>query len=372
MFDVFVVGAADSTPAGISALANSLVEPLRMPVAVITKGLQDRKLCAGRELSQQDAQALVRQLRPLGAMTVIRPSGPADRTAQRAAPPPPPTAATLPPPVASPGPPVTDPFAPPPSGVHELSLASSEAAGGGNHFIPPPSSPDLGLALSARPDVPPPPPPSPPNHNAFAAEPDNEPRLELRMKPGPSSEAPPRPTGSTSLPGASALNLNRMSASSSASGLAIDQEVAAEAYRVRCHKHGLFYDSRKASGCAKCLERGRKLSAALEARSARFVLAEFDNSIKRAFVGLAIALVVGFIPAAYHAFRIGAGDIHRLRTEQEILSRKPATEEIVQQFEQLNGAVDSATTHATRTTGVVWIVVTGLAMAGWYRVTRET
>jgi hypothetical protein len=167
------------------------------------------------------------------------------------------------------------------------------------------------------------------------------------------------------------MNLNRMSATSSASGLSVDKAVAAEAYRVRCHKHGLLYDTRKASGCGKCMETGRKLSAAFEAKAAGIKIAHFDSAVKRAFAGLALALVIGFIPAAYHAFRIGARDIHRLRDEQEVLSRKPATEEILHQYEQLNTSVESAAGHATRTTGLVWLVVSGLALAGWYRVTTE-
>jgi hypothetical protein len=120
-----------------------------------------------------------------------------------------------------------------------------------------------------------------------------------------------------------------MAATSSASGLSVDKEVAAEAYRVRCHKHGLLYDSRKASGCGKCMDRGASCPPPSRPGTHGIKIADFDSAAKRAFVGLALALVIGFIPAAYHAFRVGARDIHRLRDEQEILSRKPATEEIV-------------------------------------------
>src|SRR5689334_10666803 len=75
-FDVFVVGATDPSPAGAQALANALSGRLGMPIAAITKGLSERKLCAGRSLVQQDAQGLVRELKPMGAMTVIRPAAP--------------------------------------------------------------------------------------------------------------------------------------------------------------------------------------------------------------------------------------------------------------------------------------------------------
>ena len=45
------------------------------------------------------------------------------------------------------------------------------------------------------------------------------------------------------------------------SGLAVDSDAAADAYRVRCPKHGLTFDTRKASGCAKCMAPGRRMSA---------------------------------------------------------------------------------------------------------------
>jgi hypothetical protein len=185
-----------------------------------------------------------------------------------------------------------------------------------------------------------------------------------------SAERPPS-TPAAAPPRASDVDLNGVAAGSPDSGLSVNNEVAAEAYRVRCHKHGLLYDSRKASGCGKCLDKGRKLSAHLEARAAGIKVASFDNGLKRAFAGLGLALVVGFIPAAYHAFRMGKRDIHRLRDEQEILSRKPATEELLQRFNELNTTVDNATDRATRTTGIVWLVVSGLTIAGWYRITTE-
>src|SRR5947207_10873862 len=124
-FDVFVVGAADGSAAGLQALASGLAGPLGMPAAAIAKALAERKLCAGKGLAQPDAQALVRDLKPMGAMTVIRPSSPADAPARPAAPPS--GRPVTPPPVRGPGPStltmgaaqsttIDDPFAPPPSG----------------------------------------------------------------------------------------------------------------------------------------------------------------------------------------------------------------------------------------------------------------
>jgi hypothetical protein len=381
-FDVFVVGATDPSPAGVAALTTALAGPLGMPGALITKGLSERKLCAGKGLVQADAQALVRELKALGANTLIRPTSPNDAPTRLAAPParpgaPPPRPAPPGPATQVSGPPtVNDPFAPPPSGPQELSLGSGPKSPipGDSTFAGPMSSPDLALSLNTGTGLPQPPPPV--GHDPFAGGPEVEdPRLELDVAPprpkAPVAEpAPPPARPSSSLPGASALNLNRMAASSSASGLSVDKAVAAEAYRVRCDKHGLLYDTRKASGCAKCMEKGRKLSAALEERNAPIRIADFtDSPAKRAFIGLAFALVVGFIPAAYHAFRMGAKDIHRLREEQELLSRKPATEEIVKRFHDLDVLVENQTSRSTRTTAILWMVVTGGTLVGWYRIT---
>ena len=175
---------------------------------------------------------------------------------------------------------------------------------------------------------------------------------------------------SGNLPGTSAMNAGRIAASTSGSGLAVDSAVQADAYRVRCPQHGLFYDTRKASGCRKCLEPGRKMSAAMEKKARGFKLLEIDdNPVKRAFIGIAIALVVGFIPAAYHALRVGSGDMRRIRAEQEVLSRKPATEEIVRQFEELDTSVGVSKSRSMRNTGLLWMVMTGGALIIWYRVT---
>jgi hypothetical protein len=389
-FDVFVVGATDPTPPGQAKLASALSGPLGMPGTLITKGLAERKLCAGKGLVQSDAQALVRELKALGANTVIRPTSPGDTPTRRSvAPtrpeaPPPPVRSAPPPPTAAmqtmAAPPTTidDPFAPPPSGPRALALDSGpkEAPPELDAFGPPPaSSADLGFAPGGTAGMAPTP---PVGRDPFAGGPEHEdPALELAVDPPAKpkvsstiSTEMARPSGSTSLPGASALNLSKMTASSSASGLSVDRAVAAEAYRVRCDKHGLLYDTRKASGCGKCLEKGRKLSAAIEEKATGVKIADFsDNPAKRAFIGLAFALVVGFIPAAYHAFRVGAKDIHRLRDEQEVLSRKPATEEIVRRFEELDGAVDNQATRSQRTTGIVWLVVAAGTLVGWYRVT---
>jgi hypothetical protein len=240
-------------------------------------------------------------------------------------------------------------------------------------FAPPPSSPDLGLGLglaaggrgSSPPASAPPPVASRPAGDKFVPREAHEPSLELDDSRGGSSQDLRRNTA-----GAAAMSAGRMTATSSGSGLAVDKDAAAEAYRIRCPTHGLFFDTRKASGCRKCLEPGRKMSADMEDEARGVKVADFENSpVKRAFMGLAIALVVGFIPAAYHSLRIGARELHRLRDEQEMLSRKPATEEIVRQFQELDTQVGEAKNKSMRNTGLLWVVVTGGTLIGWYRLT---
>jgi hypothetical protein len=150
----------------------------------------------------------------------------------------------------------------------------------------------------------------------------------------------------------------------------VDSNAEADAHRMRCPKHGLFFDNRKASGCAKCLEPGRKMGVAMAEKARGFKLIEFEDSpVKRAFIGLAIALVMGFIPAAYHALGMGSREMRRLREEQEMVSRRAATEEIARRFEELDATVGVTKSRYMRNTGLLWVVISGGALVGWYRLT---
>jgi hypothetical protein len=347
LFDVFVVGAAGGD-ASLPSLATVLAARLGITPTAATRGLKERKLRAAKQLDQTAAQNLLKELKSLGASALIRAA----------------TSTPVPAPAA------------PPSESAMASFSLAPLTGGSdnppmNLFAPPPSSAGIDLLTGLPPglssQVPstagaPARPPEGTSGARFAASADNEPSLDL--------EAAPARRPSASMAGAAGLNSSRVAASSSASGLAIDSDAATDAYRVRCGQHGLFFDTRKASGCAKCLAPGRKLSAQLEDRARKFMFADFDDDpVKRAFIGLAIALVLGFVPAAYHALRMGARDLHNLRAQQEILSRKPATEEISRQFEELNDVVKSGKSHAERNTALIWVVVTGGALVGWYRFT---
>ena len=94
-----------------------------------------------------------------------------------------------------------------------------------------------------------------------------------------------------------------------------------------------------------------------------------DQPAKRAFIGLAVAFLLGLLPAAYYAFGPGSADARELRVRQEVLSRQPGTEEILQQFDQLDEQVNRSRDRSLRNVALVWAATSVAAMAGWYKVT---
>ena len=140
---------------------------------------------------------------------------------------------------------------------------------------------------------------------------------------------------------------------------------------IRCSQHGLYYDKTKASGCRKCMAQARDQAGQFQSRNTELRVGGDlrKNPAKRAFVGLGFALFIGLLPAAYYAFGPGASAAKQCRVEQEILSRQPGTEEILQRFDELDTQVARHRDRAIRNTAIVWIAVTGIAMAGWYKVT---
>jgi len=73
LFDVFVVGATDPSTAGETRLAAALSAKHGVPLATVAKAISAKNLRAGQSLDQAQAQALVRHLQSIGAVTVIRP-----------------------------------------------------------------------------------------------------------------------------------------------------------------------------------------------------------------------------------------------------------------------------------------------------------
>jgi hypothetical protein len=141
---------------------------------------------------------------------------------------------------------------------------------------------------------------------------------------------------------------------------------------VRCAQHGLYYDKTKASGCRKCMSMAREVAMGFESRNAPASLkvANLRNQpAKRAFIGLAVAFLLGLLPAAYYAFGPGSADARELRVRQEVLSRQPGTEEIVHQFDELDEQVSRSRDRSLRNIALVWATTSIAAMAGWYKVT---
>jgi hypothetical protein len=359
LFDVFVVG-PEQAGADPAALAAALAGRLGIAAPAVIKGLTDRKLRAGRGLETGAAQHLVRDLRGLGALAMMRPAAATD------APPAPPR-----------------PAAPPADSGEEVSVGSlpsglslayrdkdtfeppapesAHTTPGADAFAPPGFAASPGLEMAS--DKPP-----RPGRPPAVQRPGEDAVLELDVGPRGSNDEFRRP--SSTVGGATGLNVSMIAATSSASGLAVEGRPTAEAYGVRCTKHGLFFDTRKASGCTKCLEPGRKMGAAMALKARGFKLIDLDDSpVKRAFLGLAIALAMGFIPAAYHALGVGSRELRRQRAEQEMLSRRPATEEIVRRFDELDLTVTTTKDRYARNTGIIWVLVTSSALFGWYRLT---
>ena len=83
LFDVFVVGSADPSPAGETRLASALSSKHGVPLATVAKAISAKNLRAGQSLEQAQAQALVRQLQVMGAVTVIRPAAGSPRASSQ-------------------------------------------------------------------------------------------------------------------------------------------------------------------------------------------------------------------------------------------------------------------------------------------------
>jgi hypothetical protein len=410
LFDVFVVGSSDPSAAGETRLAAALSARHGVPLPTVSKAIAAKNLRAGQSLEQGQAQALVRQLQAMGAVTVIRPatgraaspapspSGPPPRV-QAAAPPVVPSAfgggkpATPAPGSGWPGAPAAG--SPPlsagshpgaPSGFGMPSLRTSSAGDQFAPFGPPPqpvaspsgpqdpfgprraTTPVLGNSARPRPtpSVPTGRHPAEPSGSGLALDGPASPRLELARGDRESSED--EMGIARARPSTSAGSLREMDAGGD-SGVSVDEDPR-NLNLIRCVQHGLYYDKTKASGCRKCLSSAREMANKMTLESTPLRVGDLRRRpARRAFLGLAFALVLGFLPAAYYCFGPGSAEVRRLRVEQELLSRQPGTEEIMHRFDDLDGQVGEAHDRSSRNAAVVWIAVTGVAMLGWYKIT---
>ena len=426
LFDVFVVGSADPSPAGETRLASALSSKHSVPLATVAKAISAKNLRAGQSVEQTQAQALVRQLQVMGAVTVIRPAAGSPRASSQVlsaagrgtvAPPPPaismsradhPAAApatssspsalaaaapgfgpplVAPPdpasaggafaplqpgnlPGAQPGssrgssPPGSDPFAPRSAPTPGVAPPSS-----GTWLAPPPAGSPTGRSRAGT-RTPPPASqhPSPvPATDAFHADVSSSgPRLELAR--GDSTRPSDDVVQTRGTPSAGSL---RDIGATAASGVTMDEDPR-NLNLVRCAQHGLYYDKTKASGCRKCMSLAREVAMSFESRNAPASLKVAnlrDQPAKRAFIGLGVAVLLGLLPAAYYAFGPGAAEARELRVRQEVLSRQPGTEEILHQFDELDEQVNRSRDRSTRNIALVWAATSMAAMAGWYKVT---
>jgi hypothetical protein len=88
---------------------------------------------------------------------------------------------------------------------------------------------------------------------------------------------------------------------------------------------------------------------------------------KWAFLGLSFALFIGLLPASYYALGPGTTQAKHHRVEQEILSRQPGSEAILHRFDELEKQISDSRSRTLRNTGIVWLTVSGIAMAGWFK-----
>ena len=139
---------------------------------------------------------------------------------------------------------------------------------------------------------------------------------------------------------------------------------------VRCPIHGLSYNRDKSLGCLRCPDPARDQARAHEltrlAHSWRWSDVRRDP-VKRALAGLAFALLVGFIPAAYYTYGVSGGQVVRLRARQAELSQQPGTPPVLEEFDRLDAAVARVRHRGMIGSAVLWVLVSGLAGAGFYR-----
>ncbi|MEO8213997.1 MAG: hypothetical protein ABI560_12420 [Myxococcales bacterium] len=147
---------------------------------------------------------------------------------------------------------------------------------------------------------------------------------------------------------------------------------------TRCPIHGLSYNRRTASGCVRCLATARaqvrKLTAdgqvPFTAAASGAPSSLRHDPVRRAFWGLAVALLLGFVPAAYYARSINRREVDVLRAEQATLSARPATRDSLARFDALEAAVDQTRGRGAGRTLLIWLGVGGVTALVWFRATR--
>jgi hypothetical protein len=154
---------------------------------------------------------------------------------------------------------------------------------------------------------------------------------------------------------------------------------------VRCPIHGLAYNRRTASGCVRCMAPARAQAKQMQAKhledgfpvpvSARAATdrgsppAWLSTPARRAFLGLAVALLLGFLPAVIYARTSVRNEISALRARQVEISTAPAERAAVAQaqFDDLDAAVNAVQRAGAGKTLLIWLAVTAATGAAWSR-----
>jgi len=151
-----------------------------------------------------------------------------------------------------------------------------------------------------------------------------------------------------------------------AAARAVAPKKSGRASHVRCPVHGLHYNPDQASGCVRCLADARMRSnQLLESGVVRLrggadaSLVEGGWSVRTAFVGLAVGVLLGLWPAAYYVRRVVADDVSHMREEQRQLGTASPTREQLMRFDLLDASVESTRRRAVGTTVLIWSAIAG-------------
>jgi len=419
-YDVFVVGARDPNPVAQMHLAAKLAEHFHAPAVQIAQAISGRNLRAGQSMDEAQARILCEQLANFGAVTELRPAvgGRSNTgvhpTTQVA---PTPTMAGAPGTRAGYAPRTLGGAAPPPASVQPQTMGmglaplglSNQTMGSGSNALGgsvPRTTAGTNPALVGRDPFAPPPDDRMPStqvagsptgmlaasgtmasamgrggpsggRDAFAPGTDDLPKLELavgrgppRQHPADSDEMMPPKPAQPSFGHDGGGGLSKLSAESAESGVELGAD---KIHMVRCAEHGLYYDKRTASACRKCLAPARERAAMMGKKGGPSVVGKAmklrDDPVRHAFYGLAIALLIGLLPAAFHALAVGNPEVASLRAEQGKLSSQIGTEKTVAQYHDLDKQVRERHDANFRITALIWILGGGLGVFAWHKIT---
>jgi hypothetical protein len=91
------------------------------------------------------------------------------------------------------------------------------------------------------------------------------------------------------------------------------------------------------------------------------------DPLKRALAGLVFALLIGLVPAAYYTYGVTGSEVARIRARQTELSQQSGSPSVLDEFGRLDGDVARVRRRGMIGSGVLWVLVSGLAAAGFFR-----